>query len=71
MPLDRSAVDALFSMVSAVVTDPGGVLFHSAIVAGEYRIPCVVGTGDATERIPDGALVTVDGDSGTVAIDTR
>jgi hypothetical protein len=61
----------LFSIVSAVVTDSGGVLSHSAIVAREYGIPCVVGTGDATKRIPDGALVTVDGDSGTVAIDTQ
>ena len=58
----------LFATVAAVVTDAGGVLSHSAIVAREYRIPAVVGCGDATVRIPDGALVEVDGDLGVVRL---
>jgi rifampicin phosphotransferase len=58
----------LFAIAGAVVTDSGGVISHSAICAREYAIPCVVGTQVATLRIPDGTLVTVDGDAGTVQI---
>ena len=53
---------------SAVVTDVGGPLSHSSIVAREYGIPAVLGTGVATRRIPDGAHVRVDGDAGTVTL---
>ena len=55
------------SLASAVVTDQGGLLSHAAILAREYGIPAVVGTGDATARIPDGALVRVDGTTGEVS----
>ena len=41
---------------------------HAAIVAREYGLPAVVGTGRATERIPDGARVRVDGGRGIVTI---
>jgi rifampicin phosphotransferase len=58
----------LFGIVAAVVTDTGGILSHSAVVAREYGIPAVVGAGDATARIADGALVEVDGDAGTVRV---
>ena len=58
----------LFAMASAVVTDIGGPLSHSSIVAREYGIPAVLGTGVATRRIPDGARVRVDGDAGTVTL---
>jgi pyruvate,water dikinase len=46
----------------------GGLLSHSAIVAREYGIPGVVGTREATDRIPDGARVRVDGDAGEVSV---
>ncbi len=46
----------------------GGLLSHSAIVAREYSIPCVVGTHTAVDDIRDGATVTVDGGSGTVTV---
>ena len=59
---------ALFGIASAVVTDAGGVMSHTAIVAREFAIPCVVSTGDGTRRIADGARVRVDGASGTVTI---
>jgi pyruvate,water dikinase len=59
----------LFAIAAAVVTDAGGVLSHSAIAAREYGIPCVSGTGDATRRIPDGAIISVDGTNGTVRIE--
>jgi phosphohistidine swiveling domain-containing protein len=58
----------LFAIACAVVTDAGGVLSHSAVVAREYRIPAVVGTGSATTTFHDGQLLEVDGDAGTVRV---
>ncbi|HZU03172.1 MAG TPA: PEP-utilizing enzyme, partial [Ktedonobacteraceae bacterium] len=59
----------LFALASGVVTDVGGPLSHSSIVAREYHIPAVLGTGVATERIKSDQQVTVDGDAGTVRMD--
>jgi rifampicin phosphotransferase len=59
---------SLFAMASAVVTDVGGPLSHSSIVAREYDIPAVLGTGVATRRIQSGQTVQVDGDAGTVTL---
>jgi pyruvate,water dikinase len=59
----------LFAIAAAVVTDSGGMLSHSAIVAREYAIPCVVGTQVGTQKIPDGATITVDGSQGLVRIE--
>lgn len=61
----------LFAMASAVVTDIGGPLSHSSIVAREYGIPAVLGTGVATRRITNGQLVTVDGTAGQVLLAER
>ena len=58
----------LFTRASAVVTDVGGPLSHSSIVAREYGIPAVLGTGSATGRIRTGQPVLVDGDRGTVTL---
>ncbi|NUT72371.1 PEP/pyruvate-binding domain-containing protein [Pseudarthrobacter sp. C4D7] len=58
----------LFTMASAVVTDVGGPLSHSSIVAREYGIPAVLGTGVATQRLAGGRKVSVDGDAGKVTI---
>ena len=58
----------LFATAAAIVTDTGGVLSHCAVVAREYRIPAVVGTGRATTTIRDGEFVEVDGDAGLVRI---
>jgi len=58
----------LFATASAIVTDAGGVLSHSAVVAREYRIPAVVGTGNATSTFHDGQLLEVDGNAGTVRV---
>jgi pyruvate,water dikinase len=60
---------SLFAMASAVVTDVGGPLSHSSIVAREYGIPAVLGTGVATQRINSGQRISVDGDAGTVTIE--
>jgi len=62
------AFNILLPLLGAIVTDSGGLLSHSAIVAREYGIPGVVGTRDATERIADGARVRVDGDAGEVTV---
>jgi phosphohistidine swiveling domain-containing protein len=56
----------LFGRVAAVVTDNGGVAAHASIVAREYGLPAVVGTGDATSRLTEGELVEVDGSAGVV-----
>jgi rifampicin phosphotransferase len=58
----------LFAMASAVVTDIGGPLSHGSIVAREYGIPAVLGTGVATRRIRSSQTITVDGSAGTVTI---
>jgi len=58
----------LFATAAAIVTDTGGVLSHSAVVAREYRIPAVVGTGHATSTFYDGQWLEVDGDTGTVRV---
>jgi pyruvate,water dikinase len=58
----------LFATASAVVTDAGGILSHCAVVAREYHIPAVVGTGQATTLIQDGQMIEVNGDIGTVKI---
>ena len=62
------AFNILLPLLGAIVTDNGGLLSHSAIVAREYGIPGVVGTREATERITDGMRVRVDGDAGEVSV---
>jgi pyruvate,water dikinase len=59
---------SLFTMASGVVTDIGGPLSHSSIVAREYGIPAVLGTAVATRRIGSGERIRVDGDAGTVTL---
>lgn len=58
----------LFAVAAAVVTDGGNLAAHASLVAREYGIPAVVGTGNATELLRTGQLVTVDGNAGTVEV---
>jgi phosphohistidine swiveling domain-containing protein len=58
----------LFARAAAVVTDGGTLAAHASLVAREYAIPAVVGTGDVTQRLRQGQLVTVDGAAGTVTV---
>eukprot|EP00166_Cyanidium_caldarium_P005204 ctg_609.g279 len=51
---------------AAIVTDSGGMTAHAAIVSRELGLPCVVGTGKATEVLQNGQTVTVDGTLGVV-----
>jgi rifampicin phosphotransferase len=56
----------LFARAVAVVTDGGTLAAHASLVAREYGIPAVVATGDATTRLTDGQMVTVDGGAGAI-----
>lgn len=67
-PLTAPAWADLFSKAAAVVTDVGNALAHASIVAREYGIPAVVGCGDATSRLRDGQMITVDGSTGNVEL---
>jgi pyruvate,water dikinase len=58
----------VFSRIAAAVSDIGGIMAHTAIVSREYGLPAVVGTGYASQRIQDGQIVEVDGDSGVVRV---
>jgi pyruvate,water dikinase len=58
----------IFQKISAAVSDIGGSMSHMAIVAREYGLPAVVGTGSATQRIKDGQRIRVDGGRGIVTI---
>jgi pyruvate,water dikinase len=67
-PITDPAWTPLFVPAVAVVVNVGAVVSHAIIVSRELGIPCVVSVTDATKRIPDGALVTVDGSTGTVTL---
>jgi rifampicin phosphotransferase len=67
-PTTTPAWTPLFSQAKGLVTDIGGTLAHGSIVAREYGIPAVMGTGNATHRIEGGQSIQVDGDAGTVTL---
>ncbi|MFV0254291.1 MAG: PEP/pyruvate-binding domain-containing protein [Beutenbergiaceae bacterium] len=67
-PATNPAWTPLFTRAAAVVVDHGGLASHAAIVAREYGIPSVMGTGNGTAVLRSGASVVVDGDHGTVAL---
>ncbi|WAC93776.1 phosphoenolpyruvate synthase [Mycobacterium sp. Aquia_213] len=61
--------EPVMKTAAAIVTNRGGRTCHASIIARELGIPAVVGTGDATTCVPDGAVVTVscaEGDTGRV-----
>jgi pyruvate,water dikinase len=58
----------VFQKIAAAVSDIGGTMSHAAIVAREYGLPAVVGTGTATQAIKDGQRIRVDGGRGVVTI---
>ena len=67
-PTTTPAWTPIFPQVIGLVTDIGGILAHGSIVAREFGIPAVLGLVDATEKIQDGQMITVDGYAGTVHI---
>lgn len=58
----------LFMAAAAVVVDVGGQISHAVIVSRELGLPCVVSVTNGTLRIPDGAIIEVDGTLGTITI---
>ena len=58
----------VFARIGGVVTETGGVLAHAAVISREYGLPAVLAVPGATERIPDGARVRIDGSAGTVEL---
>jgi rifampicin phosphotransferase len=68
-PTITPAWTPLFSQACGLVTDIGGILAHGSIIAREYGIPAVMGTGDASTRIRQGQRVTVDGDRGLILLE--
>lgn len=63
------AWEPIMKRASAIVTERGGRTCHSAIISRELGIPCVVGTGDATEKVKNGSEITVscaEGDIGNI-----
>jgi pyruvate, water dikinase len=67
-PVTAPSWAPVFGKIKAAVSDIGGTMSHAAIVAREYGMPAVVGTGHATKRISTGQRVRVDGDRGIVTI---
>jgi phosphohistidine swiveling domain-containing protein len=67
-PVTAPSWAPVFGKIKAAVSDIGGSMSHAAIVAREYGMPAVVGTGEATRRIRTGQRVLVDGDRGTVRV---
>ena len=58
----------LFARAAAVATDSGTLAAHASLIAREYGIPAVVGTGDITHRVRTGQPITVDGTAGTITV---
>ncbi|WAL49274.1 PEP-utilizing enzyme [Rhodococcus pyridinivorans] len=67
-PITDPSWTPLFVAASAVVVDVGAPFSHAAIVSREIGIPCIVSATDATKRISDGALIEVNGATGTVTV---
>jgi pyruvate,water dikinase len=67
-PITAPSWAPVFALISAAVSDIGGIMSHAAIVSREYGLPAVVGTGFGTKRIRTGQRVRVDGDRGVVTL---
>lgn len=70
-PYTNPAWTPLFAMAAGVITEVGGTLSHAAIIAREYGIPAVLGVAEATTRIANGDLITIDGTVGTITLPGR
>ena len=67
-PTTSTSWTPVFGTIAGAVLDIGGVMCHAAIVAREYGLPAVVGTGVGTKRIRTGDRIRVDADAGVVTI---
>ena len=67
-PITNPTWAPIFQKIAGAVSDIGGSMSHAAIVAREFGLPAVVGTGNATARIKDGQRIRVDGGRGVITI---
>lgn len=67
-PMTRPEIVPYLKNAKAIITDEGGITCHASIISRELNIPCIVGTGIATQVLKDGDLVEVDANSGVVRI---
>ena len=67
-PVTAPSWAPVFPKIKAAVCDVGGLMAHAAIVAREYGLPAVVGTGIGTKTIETGQTVEVDGTNGIVRV---
>jgi len=70
-PMTTPEMIPALKKTSAIVTDEGGITCHAAIVSRELKIPCVIGTVNATKLISDNDLLEVDANKGTIKIITK
>jgi pyruvate,water dikinase len=61
-------VPVLVNKAAGLVTDEGGILCHAAIIAREISLPCITGTGKATEKLCDGMRIRMDLDRETIKV---
>lgn len=65
----KSALPYQFTKLAkakGIITDEGGLLSHAAVIAREYKVPTIIGTGNATSKLHDGDLVEINGDDGII-----
>jgi pyruvate,water dikinase len=67
-PVTSPSWTPIFHRIAGAVLDTGGIMCHAAIVAREYGLPAVVGTGTGTKRIRTGDRVRIDAHAGVVTI---
>ncbi len=65
-PMTTPDMMTAIGKAAAIITDEGGITCHAAIVSRELKIPCIIGTGNATKMIKDGDLLKVDANNGVV-----
>jgi pyruvate,water dikinase len=67
-PHDSSDYVRIMPYVSAIITDVGATSSHMASLCREFKVPTIVNTGDATQRVPDGHDITVYAEEGSIRI---
>jgi len=67
-PMTTPEMIPVLKKTSAIITDEGGITCHAAIVSREIKVPCVIGTVNATRVISDNDLLEVDADKGNIKI---
>ncbi|MDO8459799.1 MAG: PEP/pyruvate-binding domain-containing protein [Nanoarchaeota archaeon] len=58
----------LFGLINGLILEQGGLLSHAAIVSRELNLPCVISVEDATSRLKDGQIVTINGFTGEIKL---